>query len=198
MKALLAAAAIGMAVLLNSCEEAKPGSVTVGPTVAEAQPEDPNRGPDVVFVPTPEIVVDAMLKLAEVKPGDVVYDLGSGDGRIPIAAARDFGVRPVGTDIDPQRVAEARANAEAAGLADRITFRQADLFQTDLTEADVVTLYLLQSLNVKLRPKLLRELKPGSRIVSHDFDMGVWKPTKVHEVNGSKIYLWIVPERSSQ
>lgn len=156
----------------------------------------PAREPDVIYVPTPEPVVDAMLNLAGVKAGDVLYDLGSGDGRIPIAAAQRFGVRGVGIDINPVRVREADANAEAAGVTDLVTFKVADLFEEDVSEATVVTLYLLQSLNVKLRPKLLAELKPGTRIVSHAFDMAdQWEPERTEAVDGSRIYLWTVPER---
>jgi ribosomal protein L11 methylase PrmA len=121
------------------------------------------RGPDVIYVPTPQAVVDAMLAMAKVRKGDILYDLGSGDGRIPITAARTYGVRAVGIDIDPQRIAEARINAKAANVEDKVTFRQEDLFQTDFSEASVVTLYLLDTLNLKLRPRLLTELKPGTR-----------------------------------
>ncbi len=169
----------------------------VGPDspYAEGAPR-PAREPDVIYVPTPEPVVDAMLNLAGVKAGDVLYDLGSGDGRIPIAAAQRFGVRGVGIDINPVRVREANANAEAAGVTDLVTFKEADLFEEDIGEATVVTLYLLQSLNVKLRPKLLAELAPGTRIVSHAFDMAdEWEPEQTQEVGGSRIYLWTVPER---
>lgn len=156
----------------------------------------PAREPDVIYVPTPEPVVDAMLNLAGVREGDVLYDLGSGDGRIPIAAARRFGVRAVGIDINPVRVREANANAETAGVTDLVTFKEADLFEEDISEATVVTLYLLQSLNVKLRPKLLAELKPGTRIVSHAFDMAdQWAPEQTREVDGTRIYMWTVPER---
>lgn len=155
----------------------------------------PSRTPDVIYVPTPQPVVDAMLKMANVKKGDVLYDLGSGDGRIPITAAKQYGVRAVGIDIDPERIAEARANAQEAGVADQVTFRNTDLFTSDIGEADVVTLYLLDSLNRKLRPKLLSELKPGTRIVSHAFDMGDWKPEKTQEVDGRMIYFWTVPDR---
>ncbi|TDK33724.1 SAM-dependent methyltransferase [Luteimonas terrae] len=156
----------------------------------------PSREPDVIYVPTPEPVVDAMLNLAGVKAGDVLYDLGSGDGRIPIAAAKRFGVRGVGIDINPVRVREANANAQEAGVTDLVTFKEADLFQEDISEASVVTLYLLQSLNVKLRPKLLAELKPGTRIVSHAFDMAdQWEPEQTQEVDGTRIYMWTVPER---
>ncbi|MBD2337116.1 class I SAM-dependent methyltransferase [Calothrix sp. FACHB-156] len=150
--------------------------------------------PDVPYVPTPQPVVDAMLKLAKVNSNDLIYDLGSGDGRIPITAAQKYGARGVGIDIDPQRVQEAKQNLQSAKVGDRVEFRQQDLFQTDLSKASVVTLYLLPDINLKLRPKLLQELKPGTRIVSHAFDMGDWKPQQVQEVDGKTIYLWIVPE----
>ncbi|MBD2166250.1 class I SAM-dependent methyltransferase [Calothrix membranacea FACHB-236] len=150
--------------------------------------------PDVPYVPTPQPVVDAMLKLAKVNSNDFIYDLGSGDGRIPITAAQKYGARGVGIDIDPQRVQEAKQNLQSAKVGDRVEFRQQDLFQTDLSKASVVTLYLLPDINLKLRPKLLQELKPGTRIVSHAFDMGDWKPQQVQEVDGKTIYLWIVPE----
>jgi SAM-dependent methyltransferase len=156
--------------------------------------EAPNRRPDVVYVPTPTAVVNEMLRLANVKSTDLVYDLGSGDGRIVIAAAKRRGARGVGIDIDPQRVQEANENAQKAGVSDRVQFRQQDLFQTDFSNASVVTLYLLPELNLRLRPKLLRELKPGTRVVSHAFDMGDWKPNKVVEVDGRTVYYWVVPE----
>ncbi|MGI0483897.1 SAM-dependent methyltransferase [Pantanalinema rosaneae CENA516] len=163
---------------------------------AQANPatEAPTRSPDVVYVPTPTAVVQEMLRLANVQSNDVVYDLGSGDGRIVIAAAQEYGARGVGIDINPQRVREANENAQQAGVTDRVEFRQADLFETDFSEATVVTLYLLPDLNVKLRPKLLNELKPGTRIVSHAFDMGDWKPEQVVEVDGRTVYYWVVPE----
>ncbi len=155
----------------------------------------PGRSPDVIFVPTPPQVVDAMLEMAQVRDGDVLYDLGSGDGRIPVAAAKKYKIRAVGIDIDPQRIAEARANAKAAGVTDEVTFRQEDLFQADFSDATVVTLYLLDSLNEKLRPRLLKELKPGTRIVSHAFKMGDWAPEKSANIDGSMIYFWTVPPR---
>jgi SAM-dependent methyltransferase len=148
---------------------------------------------DVPFVPTPEHVVAEMLDLAKVGPNDVVYDLGSGDGRIVIAAAKKHGARGVGIDIDPQRIREARANARAAGVAERVEFRQGDLFKTDISEATVVTLYLLTAVNRQLKPKLLRELKPGTRVVSHAFDMGDWQPVASRSVGTSTIHYWIVP-----
>jgi 2-polyprenyl-3-methyl-5-hydroxy-6-metoxy-1,4-benzoquinol methylase len=153
------------------------------------------REPDVIYVPTPQTVVDAMLKMAAVKKGDVLYDLGSGDGRIPITAAKAHGIRATGIDINPERIAEANANAKAAGVTNLVTFKNEDLFQSDFRDATVVTLYLLDSLNEKLRPKLLRELKPGTRIVSHAFRMGDWQPERTETVDGREIFLWRVPAR---
>jgi precorrin-6B methylase 2 len=160
-----------------------------------AAPAAPLREPDVIYVPTPQPVVDAMLAMAGVKTGDVLYDLGSGDGRIPVTAAKQFRVRGVGIDINPERIAEANANARAQGVTDLVTFRNEDLFTTDFSEATVVTLYLLNSLNEKLRPQLLRDLKPGTRIVSHAFRMGDWEPEQTQSVDGSMIYMWTVPAR---
>lgn len=150
---------------------------------------------DVPYVPTPQAVVDEMLKLAAVTKNDVVYDLGSGDGRIVITAAKKYGTRGVGVDIDPERIKEANANAVQAGVTDRVKFVEQDLFKTDLKEATVVTLYLLPAVNLKLRPKLWSELKPGTRVVSHQFDMGDWTPEKTVEVEGSKIYYWVIPAK---
>lgn len=152
------------------------------------------RVPDVIYVPTPERVVSTMLELADVHRGDVVYDLGCGDGRIVVAAAKAGAAKAVGIDIDPERVAEARENVRAAGVADRASILEGDLFQLDLRDANVVTLYLLPELNLRLRPKLL-ELKPGTRIVSHAFDMGDWKPDRVAHVDGKTVYMWTVPPR---
>lgn len=149
------------------------------------------------YVKTPPEVVRAMLKAADVKLGDVVYDLGCGDGRIVIAAAREFGARGVGVDLYPQHIAEARENARKAGVEAHVEFRQQDLFDTDLSTATVVTLYLLPELNLALRPKLLGELKPGTRIVSHAFDLGDWKPDKQLEVNGNRVFVWVVPAAAS-
>jgi cyclopropane fatty-acyl-phospholipid synthase-like methyltransferase len=162
-------------------------------TACSAQPAQEARDPDVVYVPTPQPVVDAMLAMAGVKKGDVLYDLGSGDGRIPITAARQYRIRAVGIDIDPERIAEANANARKAGVTDLVTFRNEDLFTADFSKATVVTLYLLDSLNNKLRPKLLAELRPGTRIVSHAFTMGDWKPEREQNVDGKMIYMWTVP-----
>ena len=150
---------------------------------------------DVIYVPTSDTVVNAMLNLADVSSEDVVYDLGSGDGRIVIAAARNFGARGVGIDIDPERIEESNENASKAGVTDKVKFIEADLFESDFSEASVVTLYLLSSLNEKLRPMLMQQLKPGTRIVSHAFDMGDWKPEQTKMVDGTTIYLWRIPER---
>ena len=169
-------------------------ALTVPSSAQQAEP-DPLRSPDVIFVPTPQEVVDAMLELAEVTESDVVYDLGSGDGRTPITAARTYGARGVGIDIDPQRIKEAMANLKTAGVADKVTFLNQDLFTTDISEATVVTLYLLPSLNLKLLPKLNGELAPGTRVVSHAFDMGDIEAEETQNVNGRTIYLWTVPIR---
>ena len=150
------------------------------------------RAPDVVYVPTPDEVVETMLQVAGVTSKDVLYDLGSGDGRIPITAAKKFGTRGLGIDIDPQRIEEANENLKKAGVGDKVRFIQGDLFQLDLSKATVITLYLLPTLNMKLRPTLLK-LKPGTRIVSHDFDMGDWKPEKTVQVAGKTVYFWRVP-----
>jgi SAM-dependent methyltransferase len=154
--------------------------------------------PDVMFVPTNIDVALGMLRLAGVTATDVVYDLGSGDGRLVIAAAKRYGARGVGIEIDPSLVADATRNADTAGVADRVRFRTADLFQTDLREATVVTLYLTPSLNLRLRPKLFRELRPGARVVSNNFDMGDWEPDSTVIVQGvalanTPVRLWIVP-----
>ena len=160
---------------------------------SSAQQPAPLRTPDVIFVPTPQEVVDAMLKLAKVTSSDVVYDLGSGDGRVPITAAKTYGARGVGIDIDPERISEAQENRKTSGVADKVRFLNQDLFTTDISEATVVTLYLLPSLNLKLIPKLNSELKPGTRVVSHAFDMGDIRPDQTQNVNGRTIYLWTVP-----
>jgi SAM-dependent methyltransferase len=153
---------------------------------------------DVVWVPSPPEVIEVMLQLANVGPSDLVYDLGCGEGEILIEAARRYGARGVGVDLDPVRIKNARINAEKAGVADRITFIQQDLFTTDIRPATVVTLYLLPELNERLRPTLLRDLRPGTPIVSHDFAMGDWKPEKVVEVEirrTHRVFLWRVPPR---
>jgi precorrin-6B methylase 2 len=163
-------------------------------TGASSAAQAPTRGPDVGYVPTPQEVVDAMLKLANVTASDVVYDLGSGDGRIPITAARVYGARAVGIDINPERIAEANKNAKDAGVTDKVRFLNEDLFTANIGEATVVTLYLLPTLNLKLLPKLNGELKPGTRVVSHAFDMGeTIKPRQTIDVGGRTAYLFVVP-----
>ena len=147
---------------------------------------------DVPFVPTPPVVVEEMLRLANVGPGDFVIDLGSGDGRVVIAAVRKFGARGVGVDLDPDRIAESVYNADLQGVSDRVAFHRQDLFKFDISQATVVTMYLLPSVNIRLRPRLLAELKPGTRIVSHDFDMEDWRPDGKSTVR-KNVFLWIVP-----
>lgn len=150
---------------------------------------------DAPYVATDYEVVDAMLAMARVRPGDDVVDLGSGDGRILIAAARSHGARGLGVDIDPARIMESNANARAAGVAGRVTFRREDLFETPLANADVLTLYLAPEINQRLRPRILGEMRPGTRVVSHDFDMGDWRPDARQQVGTATIYMWIVPAR---
>jgi len=154
----------------------------------------PKRSPDVPYVPTPQPVIEGMLKLGEVKSGDILYDLGSGDGRIPITAAKLFGIHATGIDINPVRIEEAQANAKKENVTNLVSFRNEDLFEADFRDATVVTLYLLPSINLKLRPKLFRDLKPGTRIVSHSFDMGGWEPEKKIEIDSRYLYLWRIPK----
>jgi len=147
------------------------------------------------FVPSPQEVVDKMVELGGVKPGDVVYDLGSGDGRIVIAAAKK-GAKAVGFEIDGDLVKQSRENIRAAGVQDSAEIRQQDILTVDLSPASVVTMYLLPDVNLKLKPNLLSQLKPGSRVVSHSFEMGDWKPDKAERVEGRTIYLWIIPAKA--
>ena len=150
---------------------------------------------DVIYLPTPEAVVEKMLEMAQVRSSDYLIDLGSGDGRIPIAAAKTYGARGFGVDIDPERVTEAKENAEKAGVSDKVDFRVQNLFDTKIGDATVLSLYLLTRLNLELRPRILSELKPGTRVVSHAFDMGDWKPDRHEVVEGRNAYLWIVPAK---
>src|SRR5215467_12566900 len=174
------------------------GLALLGAILAAAQNAQPKKTLDVPYVPTTEEAVDAMLKLAEVKKGDIVYDLGCGDGRIVIAAAKNYGARGVGIDIDPQRIAEANANAKRAGVENLVRFEENDLFDANIKDATVVTLFLLSSVNLKLRPKLLADLKPGTKIVSNTFDMGDWKPEREITVPNTdddsflshRLYMW--------
>ena len=172
-----------------------PGAVLLLAALAAAQTPRTVKLPEVPYVPTENSVVDAMLKMAGVKDADVVYDLGCGDGRIVVRAAKNLGARGVGIDIDPVRIQQARENAKRNNVENLVRFEENDLFDADIREATVITLYLLPNVNVRLRPKLLRDLKPGTRIVSHSFDMGDWKPEKEEQVDGATIYLWTIPEK---
>ena len=174
-------------------------SALPGHAQAPLEPPPALRAPDVRYEPSGPEVVQAMLRLGKVAARDLVYDLGCGDGRIVIAAVRERGARGVCVDIDPQRIAESRDNARAAGVADRIQFRNEDLFTTDIGDATVVMLFLYPDLNLKLQPKLWKELKPGTRVVSHWHDMGDWKPLEtmrvVSEGRERPIYFWTIPIR---
>ena len=152
---------------------------------------------DVPYVPTPPTVVKRMLELAKVGKDDFVIDLGSGDGRIAIAAAKDFGARSLGVDIDPQRILEANENASKAGITDRVTFRQQNLFETEIKDANAITMYLLSSVNLQIRPRLLDELRPGTQLVSHAFGMAAWQPDVHEKVDNRDVYLWIVPAKAA-
>ena len=207
MGLLIASMSVGSVVLAGCAQQRNFDEVQTSQTTPQTQQSAPTvqaqeREADVPYVPTPNEVVDRMLQLANVTGDDTLYDLGSGDGRIIITAAQRYGTRGTGIDINPELVQQSQANAQSANVADRVEFVQQDLFQTNLSNATVVTLYLLPDINLKLRPKLLRELKPGTRIVSHDFDMGEWEPEQVVQVQGPNrqhtIYYWIVPENVPQ
>lgn len=172
--------------------------------LVSGQSAAPRKQPDVPYVPTTEPAVKDMLKLAGVKKTDVVYDLGCGDGRIVIAAAKEYGAHGVGIDINPERIAEARANAKKAGVENLVRFEENDLFDADIRPATVVTLFLLPNINLRLKPKLLKDLKPGTRVVSNTFDMGDWKAEKEAEVDNPneedtylsrKLFLWTIPKK---
>ena len=182
--ALAAALACAVAGAHAACTEEARGAVPNAAELHEAE---------VLYLPTPHHVVEAMLELARVAPGDVVYDLGSGDGRIPIAAARRHGARAVGIELDARLVERARCNARAAGVAHLVEFRQQDLFGADLREATVVTLFLFPAINERLRPKLAAELAPGARVVSHRFGLGSWPPDRATEAGGHPLLLWTMP-----
>lgn len=176
-------------------------AATVGCEQSPATGQAAFRRPDVPYEPTPHSVVTQMLELAQVGAHDVVYDLGCGDGRIPIAAVKQFGARGVCVDIDPRRIDESRTNARRAGAAERIRFLNRDLFETDIGDATVVTLFLWPSVNLELRPKLWRELKPGTRVVSYVHSMGDWPPQEVQTVEGArgprKLFLWFIPSAAA-
>jgi hypothetical protein len=165
---------------------------------AQAPTQAPSKPLDVPYVPTHEMLVEAMLEVAKVGKNDILYDLGSGDGRIVITAAKKYGTRGTGIDLDPVRIAEANENAQKAGVTHLVKFIQGDIFEASFSDATVVTMYLLPDVNLKLRPKILA-LKPGTRIVSHNYDMGDWKPLRTLNINVSdtphQIYFWTVPAR---
>ncbi len=186
----LSLAAILVVFTLSSFQYASFG---IFPGTAHAQDFESKK--IVPFVPTPQEVVDKMIELGGVKKGDVVYDLGSGDGRIVITAAKK-GARAVGFDIDSDLVKESRENIRKAGLEKLAEIKQQDILTVDLSPATVVTMYLLPDVNLKLKPNILKQLKPGSRVVSHAFDMGDWKPDKTERVNGRTIYLWTIPAKA--
>jgi cyclopropane fatty-acyl-phospholipid synthase-like methyltransferase len=162
-----------------------------------ADRQRPARPPDMYFAPTPQPVADAMLRLARVTAEDVVYDLGSGDGRILIVAAQKYGARGVGIELDPRLVGISRQVAREGGVADRVTFVEGDFFAADISEATVVTLYLSASVNRRLEPKLKRELRPGSRIVSHQFPIGDWTPRESVRVGNVDLFLWTIQREAA-
>ena len=157
------------------------------------QPGSDDVEPDILYVPTPYKVVEAMLEVADIGPTDIVYDLGSGDGRIVIFAARDYGATGIGVEIDPKYIDMARLNAAEHNVTDKVTFIQANLFELDFTDATVVALYLTDELNLRLRPTLLNDLKPGTRIISHEFALGDWEPERSLNINGHRVFYWVVP-----
>jgi SAM-dependent methyltransferase len=165
------------------------------PCIALAQTPVPQVQINAPYVSTPPEVVAAMLKLAHLTSADTLYDLGCGDGRIVVAAAKEYHAHGIGIDLKPELIREAQARARKEGIATLVKFEVGDIFEADLRDATVVTLYLLPDMNRRLRPKLVNELKPGSRIVSHDFDMGSWKPDREEQVGSSHIYLWTVPAK---
>jgi precorrin-6B methylase 2 len=186
------ASGVFLSILFGALLAFAPGNFITATNLASAQDFDSKK--IVPFVPTPQEVVDKMIELAGVKKGDTVYDLGSGDGRIVITAAKK-GAKAVGFDVDGDLVKESRENIRKAGVQERAEIKQQDILTVDLSPASVVTMYLLPDVNLKLKPNILSQMKPGSRIVSHAFDMGDWKPDKTERVNGRTIYLWTVPAK---
>ncbi len=195
------AALLGGALLGGTGVEGAPAAATTSraasSSLPQGKPKQNKTDPDVVYIPTPQKVVDAMLEAAAVQQGETVYDLGCGDGRIVITAAKSFGAKGIGVDIDPLRIKQSNENAVKAGVTDRVKFLQADLFTMDFRDADVVALYLLPQLNVKLRPKLLSELKPGTRVLSHAFHMGDWKPDRTIWSEQRRVFYWVIPADAS-
>jgi tRNA A58 N-methylase Trm61 len=186
------AAMIGTAFISTAADFTTGVTLAQNGTETTKKTEAPRRTPDVIYVPTPQEAVDQMLEMAEIKKGDVVYDLGCGDGRIVVTAAKKYGVKAVGFDIDPERIAESKENVRKNGVENLVTIEEKDIFTVDLSKADVVTLYLLPSLNVKLIPQL-EKMKPGCRIVSHSFDMEGVKPDRVVRDGSTILYKWTTP-----
>ena len=193
---------LAIAVFAVSCtrEQAAVSNTAVAPAAESTAVPSPKKELDVPYVPTHEMIVAEMLRMAEVKGDDVLYDLGSGDGRIPITAAKQFGTRGVGIDLNPERISEANENAKKAGVTDKVRFIEGDIFKSDFREASVVTLYLLPEINLRLRPQLLEQLKPGTRVVSHNYNMGDWQPEQTKTITTPDgvdhfIYFWRVPEK---
>lgn len=184
---IVAATALAASILL-----AAPGAHVVAEGASRPKPaESPPL--DVLYFPTPQKAVDKMLEMAGISDRDFLIDLGCGDGRIPITAAKRYGARGLGVDLDPERISDSNANARAAGVQDKVSFREQDLFETDLHDATVVTLFLLGGINAKLRPHLLAQLKPGSRVVAYNFYIEGWKPDRIETVDGHRIFLWRMP-----
>lgn len=182
-RALFTSAATAAALAVAAC----------GPALAQLTNRDGTVALDVPYVSTPQPVVERMLEMAEIEDGDFLIDLGSGDGRIPVTAAREYGIQAMGVDIDPERIREANENAQRNRVTDLVEFHEQDLFETSLAEADVLAMYLLSSVNLDLRPRILEEMRPGARVVSHAFNMGDWEPDEQDTVGYSRIYKWIVP-----
>lgn len=189
---------LGLLSLSGCAEEKKPAPVTIEETPTTPSVRDTTVDADVPFVVTPQTTVEGMLELAQVTEQDTVYDLGSGDGRIPITAAQKFGARGVGIEIKPDLVERARKNAKLSGVGEQVEFRQNDLFDANFSEATVVTLYLFPEVNLKLRPMLFEQLDPGTRVVSHSFDMDKWEPDSSVNVEGDILYLWTIPEAAPE
>lgn len=190
--------------LIAACtqERAAIDNTGVAPVADSTALPTPKRDLDVPYVPTHQMIVDEMLRMAEVKGDDVLYDLGSGDGRIPITAAKQFGTRGVGIDLNPARIGEANENAKKASVTDKVRFIEGDIFKSDFREASVVTLYLLPAINLQLKPQLMEQLKPGTRVVSHNYHMGDWQPEQTKTITTPDgvdhfIYFWRIPEKQS-
>lgn len=192
---LLSAVALALVTFSGCTEEEKTSTVTIDGAGSSPPVTDTSVDADVPFVVSPQKTVEGMLELAEVTEDDVVYDLGSGDGRVPIEAAQEYGARGVGIEIKPDLVQRARRNAKLSGVSEKVQFRQQDIFEADFSDATVVTMYLFPDVNIKLRPMLFEQLEPGARVVSHSFDMNEWEPDTTANVDGDILFLWTIPEQ---